>query len=268
MQTKTAKESYKIVDIGNWHYALIKIQEKRGRVGRTSEFISARNNAEFKDNVWRYSAYLTAGLNFAPKNSVLLLRENSELLQLENAAEAVQLHKNNKEYPIAQDTYNSHLNQAEKESKNPPENRNILILPERVNFSINSQNHFDILRFLAEDPKQAEKYLGRLSGNKLNKINFYLRNKNYVDEQESPFQDQLCLHRFDYGSCLDGKDKNLGSDIRVFGMFPIDKASSKKSREASKMYEIVQEIRKGNISISDLESKLSQVSTFLENLSK
>ncbi len=40
------------------------------------------------------------------------------------------------------------------------------------------------------------------------------------------------------------------------------------TKEALKMYKVVEEIRKGDVKISDLESRLSQVSSFLENLSK
>ncbi len=280
-QTKTYQEKAEIV-LANWYNALKQIKDKNGRVGKMSDFIRARNQAPFEDNVWQYGAYTTAGLNSAPKNPVLLLRKNTELLQLENAKRAVQLHRNDKECPITQDTYNRHLKQAEKEAKakKSPEKRNILILPERDNFSINSEVHFDILRFLAEDPKQAEKYLGRLSEKDINEIDFYLRNKDYVDRQESPFQDQLLLHWVHSRSSLFG-DRDLVSDYGgVFGVFEkTGKASSKKvkrsaqkllysPKEALKIYRIVQEVRKGDVKISDLESKLSNVADFLENLSK
>lgn len=115
------------------------------------------------------------------QNPVLLLKRNEELLQLDNAKRAVQYHQNNKEYPIAQDTYKQHFEQAEEETKKDIEERNILILPERNTFSITAQDYFDILRFLAENPKEAEKYLKRVSEKEINAITFYLRSKDYVD---------------------------------------------------------------------------------------
>ena len=275
MMTKqeSKKEQYEFV-IANWYNALKQIKDRNGRVGRMSEFIKARNLAPFEDNIWKYGAYSTAGLDYAQENPILLTRENSELLELENAKKAVQLHKNNKEYPITQEAYNSHLKQAEKESKKAPEKRSILILPERANFDINSQNHFDVLRFSAEDPKEAEKYLGRLSEKDIEEISFNLRDKEYVDEQESPFQDQLWLRRLGFRSYLGGVDRSLDyGRSRVFRVFgKTGEASSKKispcsAKEALKMYKIVEEIRKGNIKLSDLELKLSEVSSFLENLS-
>ena len=276
------KERYKII-IANWYNALKQIKDRNGRVGRMSEFMRARNQAPFEDDVWQCGAYASTTLDYAKDNHVLLVKEGPELLQLENAERAVQLHRDNKEYPITQDTYNSHLKQAEKESKTKkaPEKRSILILPERENFTISSENHFDVLRFLAEDPNQAEKYLRRLSEKDINKITFYLRNKNYVDKQEVPFQDQLWLHSLDSGSGLFGYGRYLNYDyVRVFGVFKkTGEASSQKiegskqklpysSKEAIEMYKLVEKIRKGDIRISDLESKLSQVSDFLENLSK
>jgi len=282
MQTQTyqGKEKAEIV-IANWYDALKQIKDRKGRVGRMSELISARNDAEFNETVWLYGAYTKAGLDYAQNNPVLLLRENSELLQLDNAKKAVQLHRNGKAYPLTQEAYDSHLKQAEKEakSKSAPEKRSILILPERETFSINSQNYFDFLRFLAEDPKQAEKYLERLSEKDINQVEFYLRNKSYVGQQEAPFQDQLWAHSLGGMSSFSG-GKVLDSDGNwLLGVFSIGEASSKKIersaqklpysiKEAQKIYKIVQEIRESNIKLSDLESKLSQVSDFLENLSK
>lgn len=279
-QTKTYQEKAEIV-IANWYNALNQIKARNGRVGRMSEFIRARNDAGFEDNIWQYGAYSTAGLDYAPKNPVLLLKTNSELLQLENAEKAAQLHRANKEYPITQDTYDLHLKQAEAESKKAPEDRNVLILPQRENFKISSQKYFDVLRFLAEDPKQAEKYLERLSEGDINGIYFYLRDKNYVDKQESLFTDQLWLHRLVDWSGLVGNYWCLGYDVDgVLGVFEktgeasqkkIERSSQKlpySTKEALKMHKIVQEIRKGNVKLSDLESRLSQVSDFLENLSK
>ncbi len=274
MQTQSKPDKYETI-IANWYDSLRQIKKRNGRVAKMGELIKERNESLFDDNarqhgvytnVLQYGVYTTAGLDYAPQNPVLLLRENSALLQSDNAEKAVQLHRNDKEYPISQDTYNSHLRQAEKEAENVPEERNILILPERDAFSINSQNHFDVLRFLAEDPTQAEKYLGKLGEKGINQINFYLRNKEYVDKQETPLTDQLWVHGvgggFDfigYHNCL-----NFANHL-VLGAFPIDKASPK---TAKKMYKIVQEISKGNVKLSDLESRLSQVSSFLENLSK
>ena len=266
------KEQYEFV-IANWYNALKQIKDRNGRVGRMSEFIKARNSAPFKDNIWQCGVYSTAGVNYSRKNPILLTRENSELLQLDNAEKAVQLHRNNKEYPITQEKYNFYFKQAELESKEAPEKRSILILPGRANFDINSQNHFNVLRFLSEDPEEAEKYLGRLSEKDIEKITFYLRDKDYVDKQESPFQNQLWLHRlgdrFGERSGLFGVLRILDyNDNRVFGAFEkTGETNSKKierhsPKQLNEYLKIAHGVRTGDLPVS----KLEQLIEFLESL--
>ncbi len=181
--------------VGNWHNALKKIKDRRGKVARMSEFIKIINNKEFEDedNINIYGAYSTAGLDYAQNCPVLLLRKNSKLLQLENAEKAVQLGRDNKEYSITQEVYNAHLRIAEKSAKKAPEERNILILPKREDFNITLPDYFDILRFLAESPEEAEKYFERFLKKGIDYIGFNLKKEDYVDKRESPFTDQLWL---------------------------------------------------------------------------
>ena len=239
VETQAKQKEKAEITIANWYNALKQIYERKGEVGTMAEFIRARNSAPFEDRVWQYGANTKAGLDYAKNNPVLLLRENSELLNLENAERAVQLYRKDKEYSITQGIYNSHLSKAEKESKKAPEKRSILILPGRDNFSITSQSHFDVLRFLAESPKEAEKYLERLSEKGIKEIKVILRNKNYVDNQDSPFTDQLWLHRLDDRSYLSGSNRYLdGSNDGVIGVRQVSgEASTQKiSRKESELY--------------------------------
>ena len=259
VETQAKQKEKAEITIANWYNALKQIYERKGEVGTMAEFIRARNSAPFEDRVWQYGANTKAGLDYAKNNPVLLLRENSELLNLENAERAVQLYRKDKEYSITQGIYNSHLSKAEKESKKAPEKRSILILPGRDNFSITSQSHFDVLRFLAESPKEAEKYLERLSEKGIKEIKVILRNKNYVDNQDSPFTDQLWLRRLDDRSDLGGL-RGLGNSYGgVIGVRQVSgEASTQKiSRKESELYtpkQILSALKA--LKLSSLEAKL------------
>ena len=132
MQTEQETiEKYELVT-GNWYNILLQARERKGRVGRASDLIRAKNSLPFEHEFWQNGAYVSTTLDHAQENPVLLIKDNSDLLKLKNAEKAVQLHSQGEEVYITKTKYNAHLKQAEKEAKKAPEKRGIFIFPERL----------------------------------------------------------------------------------------------------------------------------------------
>ena len=215
MKSQVAKQEKLELVQGNWYNILKKISERKGRVAAMADLIKAKNSLQFEE-LWQNGAYVSTTLDYSPENPVILIADNSDLLNLKNAKKAVEAHSSGQELYTTQAKYDAHLKQAEKESKKSPEDRSLFILPKRDTFNITSQNYFDVLRFLAQDPKQAEKYLNKLSEKGIDSLRFYLVDKDYVDKQSAPFERQLWSLGLDVRSVLDGgRDLDGGVDRAV-----------------------------------------------------
>lgn len=194
----------------NWYKALKRIKKIDGRVGRPSHLIYLRNRSFFSDRFWQHGGYTSTTLDYFEDNPILLLRDNSELLQLANAKKAVKTYKKGREYDITKEEYKKHLSQAEKEAKKNPENKSIFILPEREPLFINLRDNFDLLRFLSEDSDEAERYMRRLANEKINDILFNVIDKDKVDDYGEPFQSQLWLYDINGRSLITGCGNTRG----------------------------------------------------------
>ena len=237
MKSQVAKQEKLELVQGNWYNILKKISERKGRVAAMADLIKAKNSLQFEE-LWQNGAYVSTTLDYSPENPVILIADNSDLLNLKNAKKAVEAHSSGQELYTTQAKYDAHLKQAEKESKKSPEDRSLFILPKRDTFNITSQNYFDVLRFLAQDPKQAEKYLNKLSEKGIDSLRFYLVDKDYVDKQSAPFERQLWSRRLDGRSELFGYFRYLVGDLnRAVSVSPLlgEARGAQKISEKSKV---------------------------------
>jgi len=236
MKSQVAKQEKLELVQGNWYNILKKISERKGRVAAMADLIKAKNSLQFEE-LWQNGAYVSTTLDYSPENPVILIADNSDLLNLKNAKKAVEAHSSGQELYTTQAKYDAHLKQAEKESKKSPEDRSLFILPKRDTFNITSQNYFDVLRFLAQDPKQAEKYLNKLSEKGIDSLRFYLVDKDYVDKQSAPFERQLWSHRLVGRSGLDGGRSLDYGDGRAVSVSPLlgEARGAQKISEKSKV---------------------------------
>ncbi len=151
-----------------------------------------------------YGTWTTAGFEYA-KNSPVLLRLNSHLMDYQLAKQAVEANSQGRYFFSESKFYEESAKQAEHDKNESPEKRKVLILPSKTNFKITSQNNMEVLEFLLRSKQFAKEYYN-FNGSK--PITTYLVEPKYVDAQDGTLMTQLWLYRLDAGSVLDG-DWNL-----------------------------------------------------------
>ncbi len=196
-----------------------------------NEFISARNLAyartqeDSQHSLSRYGSYIKEGDIYIPnKSPQILLIRNSPLLQLELAKEAVKAHQSGKEYSIAEKL-------AKEYSEKASEDQNSEVFP-LTNLEAIATNKFDADKrtlWLFQD--QAEKYGKFLYDNNIKEMPLYFNDKSYINEQVSPFANQLWLHDLGNWSPLHGYGRGLDYSVRVRGVSSTGEASAQKISE-------------------------------------
>ena len=197
--------------------ALESLKEEKADIISSRELAYARVKEGRNSSLSNYGCYTREGFLYL-KNEPVLLALDSPLLDLELAEKAVEANKKGKYFSTNKEVYKKYREQAEKEKKENPENRKVLVLPERKNYEIpiNSFNNNDLIRFLFKD--QAENYGKFLIENKIKEIPVWLVNKNYIGSQEGTALIQLWLHHLGNWSGVDG-GRSLDYSIRVRGVF-------------------------------------------------
>ena len=186
----------------NFYEELIEFQEAGARLITPSQEMKARIKTAGKEDIGKsYGTWTTTGFQ-SIKEELPLLRLNSRLLNPKLARQAVEANRDNK-YFSTQSTkeYEQSLTQAEKEKDREPWKKQILVLPSRDNFDITPEENFEVLQFLARNPKLAEDYF-KFHGS--HPITTYLVDKNTVDAQDGTLETQLWFGRLDYGSGFSG----------------------------------------------------------------
>ena len=186
----------------NFYDELIEFQDAGARLITPSQEMKARIRTAGKEDIGKsYGTWTTTGFQHA-KAELPLLKLNSRLLNPELARQAVEANKGRK-YFSTQSTkeYEQSLAQAEKEKDREPWKKQILVLASRDNFDITPEENFEVLQFLARNPKLADDYY-EFNGSQ--PIMTYLVDKNTVDAQDGTLETQLWFGRLDYGSGFSG----------------------------------------------------------------
>lgn len=196
-----------------------------------NEFISARDLAyartqeDSQHSLSHYGSYIKEGDIYIPnKSPQILLIRNSPLLQLELAKEAVKAHQSGKEYFIAEELAKEYSEKASED-----QNSGVFSL---TNLAAIATNKFDTDKrtlWLFQD--QAEKYGKFLYDLGITEMPLWFNDKSYINEQVSPFANQLWLHALGFRSYLDGYGRGLGYCGRVRGVSSTGEASAQKSKE-------------------------------------
>ncbi len=193
-------------------------QYRVDKVGQASEFIYALHNCpEFENDAYFIGGVVSSVVFYCRNQSPLLIKDDQEFFSLKNATKMLNLHfKNLKDFSLDRLVYDMFLQRAEIEAKKSPEEREIFILPARKDFYISCNDNFDVLRFLAEDSELARQHLDKT---KNKNIFFSLINKDYVDDQEIPFREQLWMEGL---GDVNDVCKKFGQGAVLSGAFVID----------------------------------------------
>ena len=198
--------------------ALESLNEEKAKIIFSRDLVYARVKEGRNSSLSYNGSYTREGFLYL-KNKPVLLALESPLLDLELAEQAVEENKGGNYFSDNLDVYQKYREQAEKEKKENPENRKVLILPERKNYEILTEkfNEDELTLFLFKD--QAENYGKFLRKNGINELSIQLVDKNYVDFHEGTTLTQLWLHHLDDWSGVNGYNRGLYYDCRVRGMF-------------------------------------------------
>ncbi|MEK6935277.1 MAG: hypothetical protein AABW67_00660, partial [Nanoarchaeota archaeon] len=189
--------------------------------GAGASLISARDLAyariqEGRDSsLCNFGSYIKEGVISVPNQSLFI--RNSPLLNQEFAEQAVQAHKDGKEFYIDDKLTNQYCKQAEADKNKPLEKRRVLSLNKRGKFEIptNRFNQEELTLWLFQD--QAENYGLFLRDKKIKGINempVYLSS----NDNNKNFANQLWLCGLDCRSVLGGYGRGLGCGDDVRGV--------------------------------------------------
>ena len=169
----------------------------------------ARTREEEKSPMSQYGSYVREGSLFVPRavNKRIWLRKS---LVLQNPSAAVNTHRKGGEYLLPADfNVDEYL---EKIGKN-----NYFILTDNSPAPTNRFGEDERMRWAFED-KKAETYGQFLADLGIEAINMWMLTKEYIDNQERPFANQLWLHRLGNYSTIGGFDGDLSYNGRVRGV--------------------------------------------------
>jgi len=218
----------------NFYEELIEFQEAGARLITPSQEMKVRIRTAGEKNIGKsYGTWTTVGFQ-SIKEELPLLRLNSRLLNPKLARQAVEANRDNK-YFSTQSTkeYEQSLTQAEKEKDREPWKKQILVLPSRDNFDITPEENFEVLQFLARNPKLAEDYF-KFHGS--HPITTYLVDKNTVDAQDGTLETQLWFDGLGDRSVFSGDVRGLDYD----GARGVLKSSAKPTRAEEKQSKVHQ----------------------------
>ncbi|MFH1425355.1 MAG: hypothetical protein ABIG28_01330 [archaeon] len=259
------------------YYGIDDVVQELGKRHFASEadVIRERNTARFDNPVWRAYGWTRGARIYAPEKDVLLLRD-SPLLDTKLAKQAVKANRKKRLFPLSLETFNQYHKQAKREEDKLPEKRIILILPEKDTFTINEDENFEVLRYLAKGKKAGKDYLSKLGEREIDQLTFYLYGSSEGDNEEQPFVEQSWLLDLADGSSFDGVRRGLVGHGRAFGVFPVTSEARARQNSTSITFETKSEPLPYTSRQVDLELKrldrlkkeIERSKTFLEGLRK
>jgi len=254
----------------NFYKELNQLKENRASLISPRDEAYARLQTRGKENIGKeYGTWTTAGLEYV-KGELPILRLNSRLLNPNLAKQAVEANRNS-DYFSTDSTkeYELSRKQAEKDKNKDPMDRSVIILPSRDNFKISYKENKESSKAILKD--QAEPYFELNNG----PITVYPASTKIVDNQNGTILTQLWFRSLGFGSGFGGLGRNLNYVGGVRGVRLEREASQKNidrlpytQRDLNRNLRILNEIKQGNVKISDLESKLGAVEGFLQNLKR
>ena len=190
--------------------AVESLESVKASVISARDLAYARITEGTQSSLSKYGSYIQEGDIYIPSQGIFLVR-NPLLLQLELAEEAVQAH-NNKEYLISEAIADEY---KEKASDSPEAEVFCLRNLERIQTNRFGEDKRTL--WLFQD--KAQEYGEFLKEYKITEMPLWFDSQEHINNQESPYANQLWLHDLGSRSDLNGDDWSLSHDDRVRGVF-------------------------------------------------
>ena len=209
--------------------ALVDLKDNNFEVVSLPQMAQLRIQEGKNAKVSKNGNYVREGVIYIPKEGIYLAR-NSPLLQLELAKEAVQSHRNGREYFIETKIAEEYREKASQEPK-----AEVFQLKNLEAIPTNRFNEDERTLWLFQS--QAEDYGDFLRQAGIKEMPFFFNEEKYINKQEKPYANQLWLRRLDDRSLLFGGVGVLYYVGDVRGVRQVsDNSAQKISEQKSELY--------------------------------